>query len=627
MPRYLILAQSRVAACALEAWCEALGLKEQFGAAVVAESIVVGDTPVRVEGGFGNLPALCQRLEEAAGLNEGRAYNPIVVLVDSVRPALLDPLDPMAERFSWDRLLAQLILSFPEFRWIFGLIEQVGDDLPEREHGLASLATQQSGESLFDGQGLRELVRGKARERLRKERLSAYLPQRRKLALAIDDEPSYASFNAYAAYRFGYRALVASSEDELLRLLGGSSQASCELTLTLEDLYLNFPDRQAGRLDGAKHWSSLEERDAALPRLSELRPLRIFVSTDHSKGTRRGRRARNAAVRRRLAQAGQLGRVVRKPLAGLFDLWNRSGISRQLGGKAGRPGLAEGFEWPPRLALEQEEGLGDHSSPGRLLSIAGCLLARAGKLHASGVRTVPEAVYGAVLATEALELLGGRTPTTSLEALSLRHEFEALAECRFLGVGAHFDVQSRMTDLKAEIEALSVYFGRENRKLSAWNAEASILGHVIQTFREHDQFDEELKLQIRSRTLHRRMWFKSQKWWGPFGDQLRWINPAYWVVRYVHFLIDSVPKSIACIALWVLLLAALHSHHFTPTQSFAAHLAAATEAFFSPTSFEIPEGATPSDLQVLATTSIAVVGGILHFGILLSHLYSLLVRK
>lgn len=127
--------------------------------------------------------------------------------------------------------------------------------------------------------------------------------------------------------------------------------------------------------------------------------------------------------------------------------------------------------------------------------------------------------------------------------------------------------------------------------------------------------------------MHRRMWFKSQKWWGPLGDQLRWINPAYWVVRYVHLLIASVPTSIVCIALWISVLAAIHARYFDPSQSIAGHLSAAAEAFVGASGFGSVAGSTPSDLLLLVTTSIAVVGGVLHFGIILSHLYSLLARK
>lgn len=69
--------------------------------------------------------------------------------------------------------------------------------------------------------------------------------------------------------------------------------------------------------------------------------------------------------------------------------------------------------------------------------IAETLLRRA-EIFASEACTVKDYIKGAVLATEALEMLGGRTATLSLVALGLNHQFEVLAECAFVGVGYHF---------------------------------------------------------------------------------------------------------------------------------------------------------------------------------------------
>jgi len=635
MARFLVLAQSELTARALRAWLEMLEVPTAYGEAAAPPAIVFDPSTIGPESQLAAIGALVRRLEGAAGLEDGSASaGGTVVLVDSVRPT---DLNPVAEGGGWNGLLAQLILAFPEFHWIFGVVEK---DWPAEveggEHDLPASAKGFLGQALFDGSGLRQWVRERAREALKDEDLGGYLPIRRRLALAIDDEPSYACFNAYTAYRFGYRARAVDTEAELVRLLEEKGAVGETLGLTLEDLFLNFPDRRKDRVKGlgrAVHWSDLDERNKVLPRLEVLAPLRVFVTTGHRKGSADERRKRNRLISQQLGRSGKLGTVVRKPLAGIFDLWKRSGLYSAHRRMPSPHGLAPGFEWPPSARDTQEDRGSSHSAPGRLLEISGWLLDRAERRLAAGVRSVPEAVHGAVLATEALELLGDRTPTTALEALTLRHTFEVLAECQFHGVGAHFEVRDRVADLKAEIEALSIYFAPETRKLSCWSAEAAILGRLIKIFRENEQFDEELELQIHNRRLHRRMWFKNQRWWGPLGDGLRWLNPAYWAVRYVHFLVDSVPRFLLCITIWVLLLAFLRARYLgldietLGSATYSAHVADSLAAFFGVNAPVVGSAEVPSSALYLLMTGVATVGGALHFGILISHLYALLSRR
>ena len=643
MARFLVLAQSEVTAHALGAWLERLAVEKVYGPDAAPPPIVFDPSAVNTGEELAAIRSLARRFEAASGVGERSIISSrTVVLVDSIDPQAMNPL---AEGGGWDSVVAQLILAFPEAHWVFGVVRSSGGvgnrgeknsvAFPKSEHCLEALATLPAVQPLFDGSGLRQWVKGRALATLKAETRGHHLPSRQTLALATDDEPSYAYFYAYAAYRFGYRARVVDTEAEFVRLLGEEGSAKeDDLALSLEDLFLNFPDRMQDRgLDGQLvHWSDLAQRNETLPLLNELRPLRVFITTGHRKGSALARRRRNREISGALRRKGLLGTVVRKPLAGVFDLWERSGLRKALACKKNPLGHAKGFVWPPHDDDGNEEGGGSHSAPGRLLEIAGWLLERAEGYFAE-VRSVPDAVQGAVLATEALELLGYKTPTTALEALSLRHAFEVTAECQFHGVVAHLDVRSRVEDLRSEIDALSNYFAPEERRLSCWSAESAILGRLIRIFREHEQFDEEMELQIRNRRLHRRMWFKGQRWWGALGDQLRWLNPAYWAVRYAHFLVDSVPRFLLCIMLWVLLLALLRGTYLsfavqlTEPPTFAANFADSLSAFLGGNAPSHEANKVPSHPLYVTMVAIATIGGVLHFGILLSHLYALVSRR
>ncbi len=634
MPRYLILAQAEVPANALKAFRRLLN-PEPSGPEASPEAIVVDPRTWGERELLANLRGLVQRLEGLAAPPVGAPVDrSVVVLVDSVRPTSMNPL---AEDLGWDGLLALLILSFPELGWVFGVCLESGDKVksfPFHEHSLLSLFIRPPAEPLFDATGLRGWVHAQMSKTLVGEEWGAYLSRRAQLALAIDDETSYSYFNAYVAYRFGLRARVVDSEAEMVRLLGKGSTACTDLALTFEDVYLNFPDRNKKRFgeDGI-HWSDLEKRTELLPGLKGASVVRVFVTTGHEKVDERERLAENARFRRSLALSGRLGKKVEKPFAGLFDLWAQAGLDPVR--RKRRWGLPEEGSGPSPDASGRGKPLkrGGHSAPGRLLAVATWLIARAERALASGVSSVPEAVHGAVLATEALELLGGRTPTTALEALALRHEFEVRAECQFAGIGAHFDVEPRMREISGEIGKLSAYFAEENRRSSCWSAEARILGRLVRVFRDNLQFDEELRLQIRNRTLHRLMWFKERKFWGPFGDRLRWFNPAYWAVRYVHFLVDSIPRFLLCIAAWIAVVAILRTIYINgvlgPWQEhpMLGHLTEAVAAFLGANLPGWTGGDPPGNVLYFILAVAATAGGVLHFGIFVSHLYALVSRR
>jgi hypothetical protein len=400
---------------------------------------------------------------------------------------------------------------------------------------------------LFDAGGIRNDIREtmKLDADLRQRIL---LPVRPALAVAVDEEAGYAYFHAYTAYRFGFRSHVITTMggmETFLRTRDSEQKQAAQAidlaivpqpTLVFEDVFLQFPDRHGD------NFSNLQNRDDEFPNLAKA-DYRILVSSGHHHGQDEETITDNENYLNELLAAGQWNKKIGKPVGGIFDLWVDSKLKTKLTG-GGRPGLAPGYSWP----LKSPDALttGGHSAPGRLLVIADYLIARAERLLANNL-SVPQAVYGAILATDALELLAGRTPTTSLEAMALKHQFEVLAECQFVGTKHHMDDRNlRMEDIQREVAALREWFGTETtqKNRATWNAELAILNKLIKVFRDNNRYDEEQALMIRTRKLHRWLRFAN------YGAPVRIFQIFPW---YVEKLVTSFALFLGCIVLWILL--------------------------------------------------------------------------
>lgn len=520
----------------------------------------------------------------------------------------LNPLSLAGE--PWAKILGLLVLAFPEVLWVCAgsrgsakthwIFEQAhlmeySDYYTLAKNGLVPL---------FDPSGFRNAIRYLIKERTAHE--APDLQIRTLDAFAIDDEKSYAFFHAYTAYRFGFCSHVVTSHGMMKYLFGSSDDFECTIPRVLfEDLYLHFIDTNE-----SLNYSDLQNRDHDdnCPRLAKAIH-RIVVTAGHGRKVDRERIIKNRKYLNSLRQQGQWNKVLFKPIAGVFDLWEMAKLNRRIG---------SGFVCPP-LPSDHSNDRSGHSAPGRLLEVADRLIDRAERLLPN-VRTVGDAVHGAILATEALELVGHRTPTTALEALSLRHQFEVLAECQFYGVQSTLDAKSRLADLQKEVRSLAYWFDPREGKFAEWNAEAMILSKLIKIFRDHNRLDEEHQALVRSRALYRRMWFHKHRWWTPF-------HPVAW---YVEFLLGSMPRFIGAIFLWVAGLSVLYSVT-TETDSQTTskvYLEIVNVVYKSIASFFAvqppPETMGTLNFYVVA---LAIIGGFVHLGIFISHLYSVVSRK
>ena len=176
--------------------------------------------------------------------------------------------------------------------------------------------------------------------------------------------------------------------------------------------------------------------------------------------------------------------------------------------------------------------------------IAQHLLNRAERLWRADGMSIQEAVRGAVLATDALELLGGRTPTTSIEALRLKHEFEVNAECRFSGVEHHFLLKPRLQEIRRDVAYICNWFHPKQQRMAALNAEMTILSCLMIVFRQNAQFDEEQECLVRVRHLQNELWRRQSPW-------RFWTWP---VLRYFEFILSSIPNFIISMLVWMFLL-------------------------------------------------------------------------
>lgn len=555
---------------------------------------------------------------QAAGAGGDHSLLNTLALVDVPSLHSLDELDPIDRTKDWPSVVGMLVLAFPEVHWVFVSPFRPAGELLAKAHFPrtasffqdlgAILELHDDGFSpLFDPAGLRHEIR--LRLGLRPE--AAYVPLRKHCAAALDEEQNYAYFNAYTAYRFGYRGHVITSHGLMNEVLRGEDAG--DLRLTFEDIYLNFPDKRQGL-------SKIITRDKEFGALRCVRT-RVFVTGGHKlTAAEHATWDLNDKYLRRRRPLGFYSKVMFKPESGVFDIWERSGLRRRLRATGGK---AEGFVWPPPRAVVTSEAAGMHSAPGRLLLIAELMIRRAGRIL-KNTATVPDAVHGATLALEAEEYLGHRTPTTSLEAVSLKHHLEVLAECMFYGVEYHLDTRARFKEIEREIDSIGVWFRSQTREVSKLNAEIGIQSDLVLSFRNFNQFNEEQAALSQVRHLYRHLWYRRHKSWA-------WLfYPARW---YFDHLLSSLPVFIAALAGWLFvigstfgLLTGAHPGEEVESQ-FVHGFEMAIASFF---------GMQPAhDLSVLEgdgsvvvwVTIVVIILSFIHLGIFVSHLYSIIARR
>lgn len=540
-------------------------------------------------------------------------HDELVVLVDSSDPFRLNPIGPDG----WDTTIAMLILAFPEIRWIFGVSasghkENAACDQIIKWHGLPAFVQGIEANPLFDGSGLRNWVRSRAQSG---EKAADFLPLRPQWAAAIDDEVSYSYLNAYVCYRFGFRAWAVTT-DRLLRSLFEKSQPEHPADLTFEDLYLGLRDKA-----NDIRYSDLRTRDQSLPGLAAVGQ-RCFVTTAHRKGGGSGLDApENGAFIQSLKDADRGGSRILKPSPGIFTVWQEAGLLHQMASfdRAGRRqrGNAPGFIWPPALVPTDDSGSRSHSAPGRLLQVSEFVVARAERQITKGINNVPEAVHGAVLASSAYELLGHRTPTTSRDALELKHRFEVLAECQFGGVEFSLDLKPRFQEIRREMAMLGEWFSKKRSAASIVNGELILVSRLLTVFQSYHELDEAEMCLRRIRDLHRKAWVQKLGLRGWAVLPIRW---------YIEKLMGSTQLIFWAIIFWLtaLVLARLGlewpASGWPTVNLWMQSVSESVRAFAGGEAWK-PDMGKAWDWKMLLWSIVGALLGFLHLGILIAHIY------
>jgi hypothetical protein len=558
---------------------------------------------------------------------------PVHVYVGEVSGAK-DQFNPLCEGYS--ALVASLVLGLPDVAWHFVALEVNASapglagahDLGTIKSAIEALSPLNlSGFQPFDGLGLRELLRDHARGAIAAEfgpHVADRIPRRLGVAVAVDDENTYAWFNAFAAYRFGFRSFAVSTCADAKRLLGKSvgnlPVPIGGTSLILEDLFLNFPDRKKG-----DHFSLLDGRGAGerldqLP-LLEQADVRTLVTSNIESGLDQKVIDRNRAT----VERGFFSHVA-KPYAGIYGLWADAGFVTKWDG-----GYCPGYVWPPSEGVTpsgvaaqpldaRPESKGKprlHSAPGKLLLVAEMMCDRARRLESSGLDTMRQAVTCAILATDALELMGNLTPATCAEALRLRHTAEVAAECCFSGLQYDIKIGPRIAAIQKESASLACSVGSDTRHIAALNTEMTVVLSLLKVMREHGQFDECQSLQREVRRLHNRLKIETK---------MRPV-PMIVVYGYLEFILASAQNFLVALLGW--------------GGFFAASFYAAAVSGRGPAN---GNGSGPLEQAFTAMTGanaftsgglclwnvltvLAVIVGIAHIGVFLSHMYLLVSRK
>ena len=576
---------------------------------------------------YGHLVA---RIEQSISASkEYDSQDETIIVVDAIRCNGLEGLCIQAAGSGhWECLIAMLVLTFPEVQWVFGLVT---DDFTHKnissEDLLANIFATPFRERLFDPTGLRSLVRKLTRNVLDE---AMYLPVRELAAAAIDEEKSYCYLGAYAAYRFGCRADVVFNWRQMEARFAPKNETSKShgYWLLFEDMSLQFPDKIKGA-----HLLKLSERADHFPLLDSKKPQiessthRILVTSAHERRTG-GELKKNLEYLSQNKGGAHGTAHVFKPTRGILGLWHDSKL---LGtrGNSQRAGNVPDFVWPPKSDLSKKDlplastkpSTDAHGAPGKLSLVAETTLARA-RARLNSIRSERDAVLGAVLAGDALELVGHRNPTISTDALMLKHAFEVEAECQFSGVEQNILIEPRIKEIEIESRAISLWSHVRQRERAQINAELHVLNQLTLILRTHNRFDEEQICIDRVRHLQNTLWLGAEPW--------RWpLTPA---LRYIELLLSSLQSFLAAVGIWLLILGVLYVIAFPEQSSLGIRvvkgLENAVSSFFSVgiPIHTLPEGIEYSRFQAFVI-NLAISSGFLHLGILISRLYALVSRR
>jgi hypothetical protein len=319
--------------------------------------------------------------------------------------------------------------AIPQVRWEDHLVGSDRSGLNQ----LASLIRRHSNgfRTLLDPTGLRAGARGRLRNVDNREDQPPSI-----FALSVEDESSFALFNGYALFRRGFSTYLAASLKETERLL---SDPSIKFSAVIEDLFLTFRDEERTKLIK----KSMVPADNEMPDDLLKRRMLAFGKLEKQSATFYHLVISSASPRDPISSVawttkpygGMLAKEIEKAARTLETLCFRRG---QLS-VHGNP------------KTHQRHGIS-----GVLHVVAEDLVRRAGEALTDRAinASATAAVHAAVLALEALRILGPSNSSVALTALALQHKAEVIADCMFIGTMTGLNAQERLRDLRESVDHL-----------------------------------------------------------------------------------------------------------------------------------------------------------------------------
>lgn len=499
-------------------------------------------------------------------------------------------------------LVCMLILSFPDVRSVFFNLKMVGPGTGLEgarrflsNHFRLKNLTANPGSYFYDGMGLREILfqLNNAPASLPADEISDWISAHMKTAVfVLDDEDQFRSMMSLAAYSWGFRVFSPASWREVTTLVGASGLCGPnahplhKVDFSLEDIFLNFYDQGDVGLDND------EERVRLLPRLAHGR--RRFVSTGEPSS--HGRRAGGTAEQSPRA-------FITKPTRDYFPLWD------EVWGQSPMPMSDDRFAHGEGTATP-------HGAHGRIIVMAEAMVRRARQLLSESP-SLHDKLRVAVASADAYRLLDGRSPMLAAEALYLRHIAEVSVVAGEVGARSRLDIRPRLEAIERSLEAIADRVPDAGRKLFATNAQvkivtaleailfnASLFVDAAECHRQAIQLRQDLSLDaIRSSSEPR-----LSRW-------LRWLSVRYFGFALrspTTFIVATSSWFLACVVLFVLALGDL---------SCSGLMEAFDHAVTSFITVNLPN-IDERPHSVTAVSYLSSLLGLLHFGILISLIYS-----
>lgn len=296
------------------------------------------------------------------------------------------------------------------------------------------------------------------------------------VTVAVDEEREFAMLNAYSAYKFGRRAWMVTSYEEFNEQpLWNRSSAPID-SVVLRDIDLRFPDipDEKGKRKDLKDimgqsWASKLSDDWRIRVVSSHPNVGINEKfCDRCDDIIGGRYSWKTSKKRLLAWPCHCRRVgqytdpfnnlhyfgLPKPISTLYDIME---LVQDKDGNKPHSIISR-----LKTVRDDTSGEGGHGAPYLNLAMAESLLQQAGNCE----KGPAENLIGALLASEACELLLGMSRTTALEALMMLHKREVAAETGFPGVSGNIDILPRREEIEKTLDLLFEQNKSTDRKMA-----------------------------------------------------------------------------------------------------------------------------------------------------------------